>query len=81
MGRLPAGRLDSTGGLDGEPVRRSGGASVFVAPETVVGSTRDAVLAVGAAFALVAGRWSLVQEMRGYRAAASVLLASVGVDF
>jgi len=26
-------------------------------------------------------RWSLVQEMRGYRAAAPVLLASVGVDF
>ena len=49
--------------------------------ETVAGPTRDAVLAVGAAFALVAGRWSLVQEMRGYRAAASVLLASVGVDF
>jgi len=34
------GRLDSTGELDGEPVKRSGGASVFVAPELVASPTR-----------------------------------------
>jgi hypothetical protein len=68
------GRLDSTGELDGEPVRRSGGASVFVAPEIVVSPTQDVVLGIGAAF-------PMIQEMRGYRATAPVLLASVGVDF
>lgn len=68
------GRLDSTGELDGEPVKRSGGASVFVAPELVASPTQDLVVSVGAAF-------PVVQAMRGYRATAPVLLASVGVDF
>jgi len=68
------GRLDSTGELDGEPVKRSGGASVFVAPELVASPTQDVVVSVGAAF-------PMIQEMRGYRATAPVLLASVGVDF
>ncbi|MDB5217530.1 MAG: hypothetical protein JWO86_5457 [Myxococcaceae bacterium] len=68
------GRLDSTGELDGEVVHRSGGASVFVAPELVASPTQDVVVSIGAAF-------PMVQEMRGYRATAPVLLASVGVDF
>jgi hypothetical protein len=68
------GRLDSTGEIDGEPVRRSGGASFFVAPELVASPTQDVVVSIGAAF-------PMVQEMRGYRATAPVLLASVGVDF
>jgi hypothetical protein len=68
------GRLDSTGELDGEVVRRSGGASVFVAPELVASPTQDVVVSIGAAF-------PMIQEMRGYRATAPVLLASVGVDF
>lgn len=68
------GRLDGTGELDGEVVRRSGGASVHVAPEIVVSPTADVVVSAGASF-------PLVQEMRGYRATAPVLLASVGVDF
>ena len=68
------GRLDSTGELDGEPVRRSGGASVFAAPELVASPTQDVVVSIGAAF-------PIIQEMRGYRATSPVLLASVGVDF
>jgi hypothetical protein len=68
------GRLDGTGELDGEVVRRSGGAAVYLAPEVVVMPTQDVVLAAGASF-------PVVQEMRGYRATAPVLLASVGVDF
>jgi hypothetical protein len=68
------GRLDSTGELDGEVVHRSGGASVFVAPELVASPTQDVVVSIGAAF-------PMIQEMRGYRASAPVLLASVGVDF
>jgi hypothetical protein len=68
------GRLDSTGELDGAVVRRSGGASVHVAPEIVVSPTQDVVLSAGAAF-------PVVQEMRGYRGTSPVLLASVGVDF
>jgi hypothetical protein len=68
------GRLDSTGELDGEVVRRSGGASVHVAPEIVLSPVADVVVSVGAAF-------PVVQEMRGYRATMPVLLASAGVDF
>jgi hypothetical protein len=54
--------------------RRLGGASVHVAPEIVLSPTGDVVVSAGASF-------PLVQEMRGYRATAPVLLASVGVDF
>jgi hypothetical protein len=68
------GRLDGTGELEGEVVRRSGGASVHVAPEIVLSPVSDVVLSVGAAF-------PVVQEMRGYRATTPVLLASAGVDF
>ena len=68
------GRLDGTGELDGEVVKRSGGASVHVAPEMVVSPTQDVVVAVGASF-------PVIQEMRGYRATTPVLLASIGVDF
>jgi hypothetical protein len=68
------GRLDGTGELGGEVVRRSGGASVHVAPEIVLSPVADVVVSVGAAF-------PVVQEMRGYRATAPVLLASAGVDF
>lgn len=68
------GRLDGTGELDGEVVKRSGGASLFVAPELVAMPTQDVVVAVGASF-------PAVQEMRGYRATMPVLLASLGVDF
>jgi len=68
------GRLDSTGELDGEVVRRSGGASVHVAPEIVLSPATDVVVSFGAAF-------PVVQEMRGYRATTPVLLASAGVDF
>lgn len=45
-----------------------------VAPEILVSPTQDVVLGIGAAF-------PMIQEMRGYRATAAVLLASVGVDF
>jgi hypothetical protein len=68
------GRLDSTGELEGEVVRRSGGASVHVAPEIVLSPVADVVVSLGAAF-------PVVQEMRGYRATSPVLLASAGVDF
>jgi hypothetical protein len=68
------GRLDGTGELDEEVVKRSGGASVHVAPEIVMSPTDDMVVSVGASF-------PLAQEMRGYRATAPVLLASVGLDF
>jgi hypothetical protein len=68
------GRLDGTGELDGEVVKRSGGASVHVAPEIVLSPVADVVVSVGAAF-------PVVQEMRGYRATSPVLLASAGVDF
>jgi len=68
------GRLDSTGELDGEVVRSSGGASVHVSPEIVLSPVADVVVSLGAAF-------PVVQEMRGYRATAPVLLASAGVDF
>ena len=68
------GRLDGTGEADDEVVRRSGGASVHVAPEIVVMPTQDVVFSVGASF-------PLVQEMRGYRATTPVLLASLGLDF
>lgn len=68
------GRLDGTGELEGEVVRRSGGASVHVAPEIVLSPVADVVVSVGAAF-------PIVQEMRGYRATTPVLLASAGVDF
>jgi hypothetical protein len=68
------GRLDGTGELDGEVVRRSGGAAVGVAPEIVLMPVQDLVLSAGASF-------PVVQEMRGYRATSPVLLASIGVDF
>lgn len=68
------GRLDGTGELEGEVVRRSGGATVHIAPELVLSPVRDVVASVGASF-------PVVQEMRGYRATAPLLLASVGVDF
>ncbi len=68
------GRLDTTGELEGEVLRASGGAAVHVAPEIVLSPTSDVVLALGASF-------PVVQEMRGYRATTPVLLASVGVDF
>ena len=68
------GRLDSTGELDGEPVKGSGGASVYVAPEIALSPTQDVVISAGAAF-------PAIQAMRGYRATAPVLLASIGVDF
>jgi hypothetical protein len=68
------GRLDGAGELDGEVVRRSGGASVHVAPEIVLSPRQDVVVSAGASF-------PVVQEMRGYRATAPVLLASIGVDF
>ena len=68
------GRLDGTGELDGEVVRRSGGASVYAAPEVVLMPAQDLVLSAGASF-------PVVQGMRGYHATAPILLASVGVDF
>lgn len=68
------GRLDGTGEMNDEVVRRSGGASVHLAPELVVSPTMDVVVGVGASF-------PVVQEMRGYRSTTPVLLASVGVDF
>jgi hypothetical protein len=68
------GRLDGTGELDGEVVRRSGGAAVNVAPEIVLSPVGDVVASLGASF-------PVVQAMRGYRTTAPVLLASVGVDF
>lgn len=68
------GRLDGQGEQAGEVVRASGGASVHIAPELVLSPTQDVVVALGASF-------PVVQEMRGYRATAPVLLASVGVDF
>lgn len=68
------GRLDGTGEMNDEVVRRSGGASLHVAPELVVSPTTDVVVGVGASF-------PVLQEMRGYRATAPVLLASLGVDF
>ena len=68
------GRLDSTGELDGAPVKESGGASVYVAPEIALSPTQDVVVSAGAAF-------PAVQAMRGYHATSPVLLASIGVDF
>ncbi len=68
------GRLDSTGELDGEPVKDSGGASVYVAPEIALSPTQDVVISIGAAF-------PAIQAMRGYHATSPVLLASIGVDF
>jgi hypothetical protein len=68
------GRWDSTGELEGEVVSRSGGATVNVAPEVVVSPASDVVVSLGASF-------PVVQEMRGYRATAPVLLASAGFDF
>jgi len=68
------GRLDSTGELDGAPVKESGGASVYVAPEIALSPTQDVVISAGAAF-------PAVQAMRGYHATSPVLLASIGVDF
>jgi hypothetical protein len=68
------GRLEGTGELDGEVVRRSGGATVHVAPEIVLSPVGDVVASLGASF-------PVVQGMRGYRATMPVLLASVGVDF
>jgi hypothetical protein len=68
------GRLDGTGELAGEVVRRSGGAAVNVAPEIVLSPVGDVVASFGASF-------PVVQAMRGYRMTAPVLLASVGVDF
>ena len=68
------GRLDGTGEIASNTVKSSGGSSVYLAPELVISPTSDLVLAVGAAF-------PLIQEMRGYRATAPVLMASAGVDF
>jgi hypothetical protein len=68
------GRYDGTGELEGEVVKRSGGASVYAAPELVLMPTQDLVISAGASF-------PLVQEMRAYRATAPILLASVGLDF
>lgn len=68
------GRLDGTGEMNDEVVRSSGGASVHLAPELVLSPVDDVVIALGASF-------PAVQEMRGYRTTAPVLLASVGVDF
>jgi len=68
------GRLDSTGELDGAPVKESGGASVYVAPEIALSPTQDVVISAGAAF-------PAIQAMRGYHATSPVLLASIGVDF
>ena len=67
------GRLDGTGELDGEVVRRRAArrsTSRRNRPQPDAGR-RDRL---GAAF-------PVVQEMRGYRATAPVLLASAGVDF
>jgi hypothetical protein len=47
---------------------------VGVAPEIVIMPAQDVVVSAGASF-------PVVQEMRGYRATAPVVLASVGVDF
>lgn len=68
------GRLDGRGEQAGQLLRASGGASVYVAPELVLSPTTDVVIALGASF-------PVLQEMRGYRATAPVLLASVGVNF
>lgn len=68
------GRLDGTGGFDGEVVKRSGGAAFHLATELVTSPTSDLVISVGASF-------PVVQAMRGYRATSPVLLASLGWDF
>lgn len=69
-----SGRLDGTGELEGETVRASGGAAVFVAPEVIFNPYSDVVLGVGASF-------PVVQEMRAYKTTAPVMMASAGVDF
>lgn len=68
------GRLDSAGDIDGQVDRSSGGASVFVTPELVVSPIPDLLVSAGAAL-------PLVQETRGHRVTAPILLAGVGYDF
>lgn len=68
------GRLDSAGDIDGQVDRRSGGASVFVSPELVVRPVPDLLVSAGAAL-------PVVQETRGHRVTAPILLAGVGYDF
>ncbi|MBX3263536.1 MAG: hypothetical protein KF782_27945 [Labilithrix sp.] len=67
------GRLDAAGDVDDRVDPRSGGASVFVAPELVVSPIDDLVVSVGAAF-------PLVQETRGHRVSAPIALVGLGLD-
>jgi hypothetical protein len=68
------GRLDGAGDIDDRIDKRSGGASVFIAPELVASPVNDLVVSVGAAF-------PLVQETRGHRVTAPIALVGIGYDF
>ncbi|MBX3220126.1 MAG: hypothetical protein KF795_06365 [Labilithrix sp.] len=68
------GRLDSAGDVDDQVDPRSGGASVFLAPELVASPLADLVVSVGAAF-------PVVQETRGHRVTAPIALVGIGLDF
>lgn len=68
------GRLDAAGDIGGQVDPRSGGASIFVAPELVTSPIEDLVVSVGAAF-------PLVQETRGHRVTAPIALVGIGWDF
>lgn len=68
------GRLDGAGDIDDRIDKRSGGASVFLAPELVASPMNDLVVSVGAAF-------PVVQETRGHRATAPIALVGIGYDF
>jgi len=68
------GRLDSAGDIDDKIDKRSGGASVFVAPELVASPVGDLIVSLGAAF-------PLVQETRGHRVTAPIALVGIGYDF
>lgn len=67
-------RADAAGDLDGVVDPHSGGGAVHLAPEIVVSPATDVVLSAGVSV-------PVVQEMRGYRTTAPVLLASLGYDF
>ncbi len=73
--RLSAnGRADAAGDVDEQIDKRSGGASLFVAPELVASPLVDLVVSVGAAF-------PVVQATRGHRVTTPIALVGIGWDF